>query len=367
MPIAYNTALCKERVNGCRTGGAGPLQGPVFNKFLKNIQVIRSKFKICVISSKLSVIIAPPRPPPASPPPAAASRSCALPAFCGQRSHSRIRATTEARRLDFKSLIPARAATPAPHERRHHQARRVHVHQSQRRRVCLARLLQVQTQAEGERTCTPPALSGTQSAVKLHPPFCRPHRALQVTPICPACPCPRCGKADSLDVGLEFFLHVYLYAPRRRCYCAARCSYIACRSCDGLSSFKVRTVERPHHWHSPALAAHRLQAGACLRPGRGCSVRRERSAGACSVPVSMQPLSSNRVQVLALLFLRPEAAKALSSSIEGQLFSCRSSTVFLNLKIQPTPSHLLAILYSQANTSSHSSVSRAARAQATQS
>ena len=81
----------------------------------------------------------------------------------------------------------------------------------------------------------------------------------------------------------------------------------------------------------------------------------------------MQPLSSNRVQVLALLFLRPEAAKALSSSIEGQLFSCRSSTVFLNLKIQPTPSHLLAILYSQANTSLHSSVSRAARAQATQS
>ena len=39
--------------------------------------------------------------------------------------------------------------------------------------------------------------------------------------------------------------------------------------------------------------------------------------------VAAELFGASALQVLVLLFLRPEAANALSSCIEGQLFSCR--------------------------------------------
>lgn len=84
----------------------------------------------------------------------------------------------------------------------------------------------------------------------------------KVSPIRAGIACSRCGNSDSLDLGLEFFLRVYL--------------------CNGQTSTKALVFDR----------------------------------------VAAELFGASALQVLALLFLRPEAAKSLSSCIEGQLFSC---------------------------------------------
>jgi hypothetical protein len=43
--------------------------------------------------------------------------------------------------------------------------------------------------------------------------------------------------------------------------------------------------------------------------------------------VAAELFGASALQILALLFLRPEAAKALSSCIEGQVFLCRCAAV----------------------------------------
>jgi hypothetical protein len=149
-----------------------------------------------------------------------------------------------------------------------------------------------------------------------------------------------CGNPSSSCTALSIRIVASL-KPLFRCIpCAQHKRAIAVAKATGWtwgwSSFSTSTCERRYArrlsctscaTHLSFAAATGITRPRCPPPARILlpllSGRSQRVQALVFDRVAAELFGASALQVLVLLFLRPEAATALSSCIEGQLFSCR--------------------------------------------